>query len=62
MEFNLNEYGFIETDAYSQVETTRNGIFASGSVTEPKDIPESVTQASAAASMAAGAISDARGT
>ncbi|MGA1848067.1 MAG: FAD-dependent oxidoreductase [Thermoplasmatota archaeon] len=60
--FNLNEYGFVQTDPYSQVETTRDGIFASGSVTEPKDIPESVTQASAAASKAAGRISDARGT
>jgi heterodisulfide reductase subunit A-like polyferredoxin len=62
LKFNLNEYGFVETDPYSQVETTRDGIYASGSVTEPKDIPESVTQASAAAAMAAGTISEARGT
>ena len=58
----LNEYGFVETDAYTPVLTSREGIYASGTVTEPKDIPESVTQASAAAAEAARAIADARGT
>ncbi|MBN1539658.1 MAG: FAD-dependent oxidoreductase, partial [Candidatus Thermoplasmatota archaeon] len=62
VEVNLNEYGFIETDPYDQVVTSREGVYASGAVTEPKDIPESVTQASAAAASAAGMISDARGT
>jgi heterodisulfide reductase subunit A-like polyferredoxin len=50
---NLNEYGFIETDVYAPVITSKEGIYASGTVTEPKDIPESVTQASAAAAEAA---------
>ena len=59
---NLNEYGFIETDPYSQIETNREGVYASGSVTEPKDIPESVTQASAASAAAAGDLWSARGT
>jgi len=58
---NLNKYGFIETDIYSQVETSRVGIYASGAVTEPKDIPESVTQASAAAAAAAKDIAEFRG-
>ncbi|MGA1819989.1 MAG: FAD-dependent oxidoreductase [Thermoplasmatota archaeon] len=62
MEVNLNEYGFIQTDPYLQVQTSRPGIYASGSVTEPKDIPESVTQASAAAAAAASEIFGARGT
>ena len=53
LDINLNQYGFIETDPYFQVETSRKGIYASGTVTEPKDIPESVTQASAAAAEAA---------
>jgi heterodisulfide reductase subunit A-like polyferredoxin len=62
LEVNLNEYGFIETESFTPVSTSREGIYASGTVTEPKDIPESVTQASAAAAEAAKFIADARGT
>ena len=62
LQINLNEYGFVETDPFFRVETSRAGIYASGTVTEPKDIPESITQASAAAAEAAKDISDARGT
>jgi heterodisulfide reductase subunit A len=62
LEINLNQYGFIETNPYFQTETSRKGIYASGTVTEPKDIPESVTQASAAACEAAKDISNLRGT
>lgn len=61
LDINLNKYGFIETDIYSQAETSRPGIYASGAATEPKDIPESVTQASAAAAEAAKDISELRG-
>lgn len=46
-------YGFIETDPYSPLATTRPGIFACGCCREPTDIPESVSQASGAAAMAA---------
>ncbi len=59
---NLNEYGFLDVDPYYNVETSRPGVYASGLVTEPKDIPESVIEASAAAAMAAKDIKDARGT
>jgi heterodisulfide reductase subunit A-like polyferredoxin len=62
LEVNLNEYGFIETESFTPVSTSREGIYASGTVTEPKDIPESVTQASAAAAEAAKSIADVRGT
>jgi heterodisulfide reductase subunit A2 len=62
LDVNLNHYGFIETDPYDQVKTSREGIYASGTVTEPKDIPESVTQASAAAVEAAKHIALLRGT
>lgn len=62
LDVNLNGYGFVETDPYSHVTTSRAGVYASGTVTEPKDIPESVTQASAAAAEAAKDISSARGT
>jgi len=47
----LNEFGFCATDRLSPLETSREGIFVAGSFQEPKDIPETVTQASAAASM-----------
>ena len=62
LEINLNEYGFVETDPFSPILTSRDGIYASGTVTEPKDIPESVTQASAAAAESAKAIAEMRGT
>lgn len=62
LEINLNEYGFVETDTFTPVSTSREGVYASGTVTEPKDIPESVTQASAAAAEAAKMIADVRGT
>lgn len=62
LDVNLNGYGFVETESYSPVTTSKPGVFASGTVTEPKDIPESVTQASAAAAEAAKDISSARGT
>lgn len=62
LEINLNEYGFVETDTFTPVSTSREGIYASGTVTEPKDIPESVTQASAAAAEAAKTIAEVRGT
>ncbi|MHA1148082.1 MAG: FAD-dependent oxidoreductase [Promethearchaeota archaeon] len=45
----LNEYKFVKTDIFNPVLTTRPGIFACGAFTSPKDIPDSVTQASAAA-------------
>ncbi|HEX78524.1 MAG TPA: FAD-dependent oxidoreductase, partial [Dehalococcoidia bacterium] len=45
----LNSWGFCETEPFSPAETSREGIFACGVFTEPKDIPETVTQGSAAA-------------
>ncbi|NHJ19789.1 MAG: CoB--CoM heterodisulfide reductase iron-sulfur subunit A family protein [Candidatus Lokiarchaeota archaeon] len=45
----LNPYGFAETDIFNPVQTTKPGIFACGAFSQPKDIPETVTQASAAA-------------
>ena len=46
---NLNQYGFAETEIFNPVQTTKPGIFACGAFSQPKDIPETVTQASAAA-------------
>jgi heterodisulfide reductase subunit A-like polyferredoxin len=47
----LNDFGFCATDRLSPLETSRPGVFVAGVFQGPKDIPETVTQASAAASM-----------
>ncbi|MFQ5906176.1 MAG: NAD(P)-binding protein, partial [bacterium] len=56
----LNKYGFIKTEPHSPVETTRPGIFVCGASSGPKDIPETVAQASGAACKASGLLSDVR--
>ncbi len=45
----LNRYGFCEPAGLTGVATNREGIFVAGAFSAPKDIPESVIQASAAA-------------
>ena len=46
----LNPHGFVKTLPFCLLETSRPGIFVSGTVTGPTDIPESVYTASGAAS------------
>ncbi len=58
----LTESGFCKTDSFEPVSTTRDGIYVSGVFNNPKDIPESVLDASAAASAAGDALSEARNT
>ncbi len=58
----LNEYKFVKTDIFNSVQTSRPGIFACGAFTSPKDIPETVTQASAAAGCVNQLLFDQRGT
>ncbi len=57
----LNEYGFVLTDSFSPVQTSREGIYVAGVACEPKDIPESVAQASGAAAKASSIIASERG-
>jgi len=57
----LNKYNFCATDTFSPVETSRPGIFVCGAFASPKDIPESVAQASGAAAKAGGIIASERG-
>ncbi|MFX1303442.1 MAG: FAD-dependent oxidoreductase [Promethearchaeota archaeon] len=45
----LNEYGFCKTNTFSPVETSKPGIYVCGAFASPKDIPETVIEASAAA-------------
>ena len=58
----LNEFSFCRTSSLSPVGTTREGVYVAGPFSEPKDIPETVTQASGAASMALSLLQEARGT
>jgi len=58
----LNEYNFAKTSSLNPVETTRPGIFVCGAFASPKDIPETVTQASAAAGSVNALLHEARGT
>ncbi len=46
---NLNNYNFCSTDVFSPLETNKSGIFVCGTFSGPKDIPETVAEASAAA-------------
>ena len=58
----LNRYGFAETSLLSPLETSRKGVYVCGAFQGPKDIPDSVAQASGAASKAAKRLSPVRGT
>ena len=55
-----NPYGFIETEFDTPVSTSLPGVFVCGGVETPKDIPETVIQAGAAAAEASVIISNAR--
>ena len=56
----LDEHGFCETSFYNPIETSRPGIYAVGPFREPKDIPESVIEASSAAASCASQLADSR--
>ncbi len=57
----LNNYKFVKTDPFAPVLTNRAGIYTCGLFQGPKDIPGSVTEASAAACLAGGDLSESRG-
>jgi heterodisulfide reductase subunit A len=58
----LGKYKFCATNTFTPLETSRPGIFVSGAFSSPKDIPDTVAQASGAAAMASGIISSQRWT
>ena len=58
----LNEYGFAESPPFRPGQTTRLGVFVAGPFSEPKDIPETVIEASCAAAQASTLLADVRGT
>jgi heterodisulfide reductase subunit A-like polyferredoxin len=58
----LNGFGFCHTSSFAPAQSSREGICVAGPFAEPKDIPETVMQASAAAAQAIALLKDARGT
>ena len=61
-QIDLNHYDFCRTHPFWPLETSRPGIFVAGAFQGPKDVPESVTDASGAAALAAEALFQARNT
>jgi heterodisulfide reductase subunit A len=60
LDVDLDSDNFPITGSFSPVATSRPGIFISGAFHSPKDIPASVTDASAAAAIAGAGLSEAR--
>jgi heterodisulfide reductase subunit A-like polyferredoxin len=58
----LNQFGFCQTDRLAPMAASKPGIYVAGAFQEPKDIPESVAQASGAAACAMEKLSAVRGT
>ncbi len=57
----LNNYNFCSTKTFSPLETSVPGIYVCGAFGSPKDIPDTVAQASGAAAKAASVIASERG-
>jgi heterodisulfide reductase subunit A-like polyferredoxin len=57
----LNRWGFADTRELSPLDASRPGVFVGGVFQEPKDIPDTVVQASGAASRAMALLAPARG-
>ncbi len=57
-----NAYRFAKTSPLKPVQTTRNGIYVTGTYQGPKDIPETVIQGSAVAGEVMALLGEARGT
>ncbi|MFP3927719.1 MAG: FAD-dependent oxidoreductase, partial [Desulfobacteraceae bacterium] len=62
LDLELTEGGFCSTETFTPVETSRDGVYVCGVFQGPKDIPQSVIEASSAAAMAGAPLSPARHT
>jgi heterodisulfide reductase subunit A len=62
LDIRLSKGQFCETDSFRPVTSSRAGVYVCGAFQGPKDIPESVMQASAAAGAAMGRLASARNT
>ncbi len=59
---NLNKHNFAETDEFLPVATSRPGVYVCGTLQGPKDIPQSVMEASGAAAGTSALLGDSRWT
>ncbi len=62
MQIELNEYGFAKTDKFEPVDTSRPGVFVAGAFATPKEIAETVMDASGAAARCMALLSGKSGT
>ena len=60
-DFELNQYDFCKTSTFAPLASSHEGVLVAGAFQGPKDIPESVTQSSAAAGLASGLLKKQRG-
>ncbi|MEW6359057.1 MAG: NAD(P)-binding protein [Planctomycetota bacterium] len=58
----LDRYGFVASDEFDPLATSREGVFAAGPFCGPKDIPETVMEASAGAARIGTLLAGSRGT
>jgi len=61
LDVELNKFDFCQTEPFHPLNSSQPGIYVAGAFQGPCDIPESVTQASAAAGIAAGLLKKQRG-
>jgi heterodisulfide reductase subunit A len=57
----LNEFNFCQTSIFTPAQSSREGVFVAGPFAGPKDIPETVMHASAAAAKALALLRDVKG-
>jgi heterodisulfide reductase subunit A-like polyferredoxin len=62
LDIELDDYGFCSTVQFDPLQTSQPGIYACGPFREPKDIPDSLVEASGAAAAAGELLAPARGT
>jgi heterodisulfide reductase subunit A len=60
LDIDLNVYGFCKTNLFSPLESSKPGIYVTGTSSQPKDIPMTITDASGAAAKASSIISSER--
>ena len=58
----LDHYNFVKASSFEPVTTSRPGVYTCGVFSGPKDIPDTVAQASAAAASATSTLAEVRGT
>lgn len=61
LKIEMDNYGFSISDTFNPLSTSRPGIYVSGAFNGPKDIPETVSEASGAAQVASAGLSSVRG-